>query len=400
MLVSCIDGTTEPDLPQPAAITIVSGDDQIQGRGRDLHEPVVVRAEDSNAAPMAGVVLTFTPGPDNGSVSVSSAETDATGTATADWQLGQVAGPHTLTVAAAGGAVSVKVTATARPGDFDIQVVADTSLTTGQRDAVRAGVERWAQVIVNDLPDLRFEQGHMPTNHCRFIEGLEIAPGETVDDVLLSFMVLDVSRVLLTSILCNWRDITNEPFLVNITMSSGLLATLDDPALSSLIAHHTGHLLGFGWRWGALLRNPSRHHGDGADTHFPDRSSVAAFDAAGGGAWAEGSKVPVENFDYPRLGDHHWRGDVLQDEIMSGWNHGASLSSNSPPLSAITVLSMVALGYDVDVSKADPYTVPAAGTAPVIAGRHVRGEPGSVGLMVDAIEIFDENGRLIGITYR
>ena len=161
------------------------------------------------------------------------------------------------------------MTATARPGDFDIQVVADTSRTTGQRDAVRAGVERWAQVIVNDLPDLRFEQGHMPTNHCRFI-----------------------------------------------------------------------------------------------------------------------------------LGDHHWRGDVLQDEIMSGWNHGASLSSNSPPLSAITVLSMVALGYDVDVSKADPYTVPAAGTAPVIAGRHVRGEPGSVGLMVDAIEIFDENGRLIGITYR
>ena len=61
---------------------------------------------------------------------------------------------------------------------------------------------------------------------------------------------------------------------------------------------------------------------------------------------------------------------------------------------------MVALGYDVDVSKADPYTVPAAGTAPVIAGRHVRGEPGSVRFMPDPVEIFRQQGNLVSIVYK
>ena len=121
-LTSCI---TEPDLPKPAALEVVSGNDQIQGRGRNLHEPIVVRALDDIAQPMAGVEIDFGLDPGGGFVEPRSAVTDSTGEASVTWVLGDVPGPQFLTAQAAG-APSVKIAATVRPGDFDIRVVVDT----------------------------------------------------------------------------------------------------------------------------------------------------------------------------------------------------------------------------------------------------------------------------------
>ena len=121
-MASCI---TEPDVPQPAALEVVSGNHQIQGRGRNLHEPIVVRALDDIAQPMAGVEIDFGLDPGGGFVEPRSAVTDSTGEASVTWVLGDVPGPQFLTAQAAG-APSVKIAATVRPGDFDIRVVADT----------------------------------------------------------------------------------------------------------------------------------------------------------------------------------------------------------------------------------------------------------------------------------
>ena len=122
-LTSCI---TEPDVPQPAALEVVSGNDQIQGRGRNLHEPIVVRALDDIGQPMAGVEIDFVPGLRRGGFAEPrSAVTDSTGEASVTWVLGDVPGRQFLTARAAG-APSVEIAATVRHGDFDIRVVADT----------------------------------------------------------------------------------------------------------------------------------------------------------------------------------------------------------------------------------------------------------------------------------
>ena len=128
--------------------------------------------------------------------------------------------------------------------------------------------------------------------------------------------------------------------------------------LREWMAHLMGHGLGFGLFWGSLRHNPVSVAGVGADTHFPDAATVAAFEAAGGGAWTGGSKVPVENSE--KYSDIHWRGDVLGDELMSSW-YTMGMPGDNPPLSAITVQAMGALGYEVDVRMANPYEVPGAG---------------------------------------
>ncbi len=310
-LAGCGDELGPEDLPQPAAIEIVSGNNQIQGRDRTLHEPIVVRAVDASGAAIAGATLVFTPGHGSGVVSVASVVTDSVREASVEWTLGGVVGTQTLSVASADGSADVMVSATARPGDFDIQVVFGTSLTVEQQAAVRAGVERWTRVIVNDLPDVSFRQGYVPANHCSTAGGLRIAPGETVDDVVLAFGIRASGVHGVAAATCHWRSGSGDPTL-------GLLNTLDSAALSAVVAHYTGHLLGFGWRWGeSLLDKPVRYNGNGVDTHFPDPLTVAAFDAAGGRDWAGGTKVPVENYEYlPGPADYHWRGEVLQDECM------------------------------------------------------------------------------------
>lgn len=398
-------GPEELSEPGPAAIEIVSGDNQIQGRERDLHEPIVVRAVDATATPMAGLTLSFVPGPGSGSVSPGSAVTDSGGEASVIWMLGELAGTQKLTVMSAAGSVQATVSATARQSDFDIQVVFAATLTSEQEEAVREGVERWTQVILDDFPDISFPEGYAPNNHCAGSRGLAMAAGTVVDDVRLTIDVSDSDRRAVYGGLCDWRIATREPFLVNIILTSGLLNTLDATALSGLVAHQTGHLLGFGWRWSRILRNRVREFGDGADTHFPDALTVAAFDDAGGSEYDEGGKVPVENHDYPELADHHWRGAVFHDELMSGWNHrwadpGWKPTSDNPPLSAITVQAMAALGYQIDLSRADAYTVPAPGTAAPAFPGGPRSASQHATLKMKPVEIFDDSGNLVSIIYK
>ena len=396
-LTSCI---TEPDVPQPAALEVVSGNDQIQGPGRNLHEPIVVRALDDVDQPMAGVEIDFVPGLRRGGfVDPPSAVTDSTGEASVTWVLGDVSGPQFLTARARG--ASVEIAATVRPGDFDIQVVVDTLFTPEQTAAFRAAAERWAAVIVGDLPDQPFEEGFVPAHQCEGVEEGEIPPGGAVDDVLLAVTLVDDDRSRWGYGLCLWRSTEQRhPIIVYLYFHRGALDMLFDPMLEGLTTHIVGHLIGFGWAWGDRLQYPVRDHGAGADTHFPDPPTVAAFDDAGGVSWI-GSKVPVENQGPGPTPDIHWREPVLGDELMSAYlpESGPLKDLSDLPLSAITVQSMAALGYEVDIAMADPYTVSSPGAPTARAIPHRSFDPWG-DLEKGAVEILDESGRLIGVVYR
>ena len=398
-LPACRDAVTTPEIPQPAAISIVSGRDQVQGRGRELHESVVVRAEDGSAMALPGVVLTFQPESGSGTVSAASVLTDSLGQAGVEWTLGDVVATQTLIVSSEGGSARVVVAATARPGDFDIQIAADTGFAAEQLAAIHAGLERWAAVIVNDLPDHPFPEGYAPTGHCADHEELEIPAGGSIDDVLVGVGIERTPNVAFRYSICAFRFTTRRPILVYFGIGEEYLARLDLPALTDFTVHSVGHMLGFGFEWGRnQVRNRVRDLGEGANAHFPDPETVAAFDASGGAAWDGGSKVPVENRGASWLTDVHWRSSVMSDEVMSSGHHFAGTADL--PLSAITVQAMATLGYEVDVSMADPYTIPAPSTARNAPSLHIREESESVRLMADPVEIFDEMGRLVGIVYR
>jgi len=115
--------------------------------------------------------------------------------------------------------------------------------------------------------------------------------------------------------------------------------------LQAVILHEMGHVLGVGTLWNSLLV--------GRGNPFP-----AFIGPVARGAWnaigGDGNAVPVEGGGGPGTADSHWNEAVFGDELMTGYITGLT-----QPMSAITVGSLSDLGYDVDLSAADPFGTPA-----------------------------------------
>ena len=102
-----------------------------------------------------------------------------------------------------------------------------------------------------------------------------------------------------------------------------------------------------------LAKNPSLPNSPGVDTHFAGPQAIIEFDNAGGAGRTVGMKVPVENTQGAQgTRDAHWRESTFANELMTGF---VSLASN--PLSTVTIASLQDLGYAVDLTQAEPYTI-------------------------------------------
>ena len=63
--------------------------------------------------------------------------------------------------------------------------------------------------------------------------------------------------------------------------------------------------------------------------------------------------VPVENTGGEGTADGHWRESVFKNELMSGF-----IAASGNPLSRLTAASLQDLGYKVNLSAAEPYSLP------------------------------------------
>ncbi len=120
--------------------------------------------------------------------------------------------------------------------------------------------------------------------------------------------------------------------------------------LNGVILHEMMHVLGVGTLWG-----PDRqgHVTDpnGADPLFVGQQASFAYGVFG--ALNASLGVPVENTGGTGTRGGHWRETVFRDELMTGWAGGAM------QMSAVTLNALADMGFDVDVSKADAYSLPA-----------------------------------------
>jgi hypothetical protein len=172
-----------------------------------------------------------------------------------------------------------------------------------------------------------------------------------------------------------------------------MLALEADGSLQSVILHEMGHVLGFGTLWGSagLLEDPADPQNPGAaDPHFTGAQALIAFDAAGGTAYV-GAKVPVMDVGGAGTINSHWRDQVFDPEIMTGF-----LNLGGNPLSAITVRSLEDLGYDVSVTGADAFTLdPTFRIASQRRGRRMIND-----VISEPIRRIDANGRVVGVIRR
>ncbi|KIT16734.1 leishmanolysin-related zinc metalloendopeptidase [Jannaschia aquimarina] len=117
--------------------------------------------------------------------------------------------------------------------------------------------------------------------------------------------------------------------------------------LRDVILHEMAHVLGFGTLWS---RQRLIDGSGGADPRFLGPNSArewAALDPTGG------PFVPIANTGGAGTREGHWRELIFGDELLTGF-----LSGIERPLSRLSVASFEDIGYEVDYSQADAYTLP------------------------------------------
>ena len=98
----------------PAALLVVSGDEQEGTTGTPLEDSLAVRVDDAGGSPIEGVPVGFEPADGHGSTDPATADTDADGLSRTVWTLGPDSGVQRLTAWLARD-MSVEFTASARP---------------------------------------------------------------------------------------------------------------------------------------------------------------------------------------------------------------------------------------------------------------------------------------------
>lgn len=275
--------------------------------------------------------------------------------------------------------------------NFTIELVfVGTGFNSTQRSMVRDAADQWETVITGDIRDQQDAQfdsrdhdadGWWSNWKGRLLGG-HLATRDYIDDIRVYVAAHrdDVSQAAGVGGAFWLRGGINFPILgfIGIHQDDILADPSSQDVIYSLALHEIGHALGFSNLWDEseidMLKMSSRRSSN-ADTHFDGANAIAAFNAAGGWNY-RGNKVPVENGG----DDGHWRESVFGNELMSpvlpyGRSH--------EPMSEITIQSLADIGYLVDGTQAEPYTLPPAGKPAAVRAEGFycggsRGEPPGV----------------------
>jgi hypothetical protein len=379
----------------PATLEVFEGNGQTASSGQAVSTAPAVRVTDDSDQPVEGVQVRFQATTGSGSITGEVQTTGADGVArVGSWRLGS-GGINRLSAAVEGATVLNEpvefLATTAEVGGYDITVRYLGEYTSEQLLAFAQAELRWEAIVTGDLPDVN---DNLSANQC----GNNPAVSGPFDDLTI-FVTIEAidgpGDVLGQAGPCFIRVPGDLTVIGRMQFDVDDIELLEDEgSLQAVILHEMGHVLGFGTLWTelGLLQNPSQPDPDPplADTHFTGADAIAAFNAAGGTDYT-GAKVPVMNVGGAGTVNSHWRDGVFDPELMTGF-----LNAGTNPLSAVTVASLGDLGYTVDLSQADPFTL---GAAFRMAGPR-RGRTMVNDIISDPIRRVDASGRVVGVIRR
>ena len=379
-----------------ASLELLEGNGQTAPVNTAVPTAPAVQVRDGANAPVANVRVRFAVGTASGSVTGEVQTTGADGIArVGSWRLG-AEGINSLTASVEGAEINGEpvqfLATTATEGGYNITVRYLGDISNAQLLAFAEAELRWESIITGDLADVN---DNLPANSC----GDNPATDGPFDDLTIFVTIEPIDGpfgVLGQAGPCFVRipgDLTVIGRMQFDTDDMELLET--EGSLQAVILHEMGHVLGFGTLWGPqaadLLVDPADPDTPAEeDPHFTGPLALAAFDAAGGTVYT-GEKVPVMDVGGAGTINSHWRDAVFDPEIMTGF-----LSDGFNPLSAVSIQSLADLGYTVDVSQADPFTL---ASAIRIAGQR-RGRQLINDVISDPIRRIDASGRVVGVIRR
>ena len=304
-------------------------------------------------------------------------------------------GPSTLRVTVGGVPVE----------DFDIEVEFLGSGTASQQQVVREAARRWESVLARGATEVDFSGSNGAAADVCFPG--QPAVNEKIDDLRVWVVIDSIDGIgggVAMSGYC-WKRVVTFPASDTLQRETILgVVVLDEVDVARMeanglllpvVVHEIAHVLGFGNRWeeDGLIRNPSVPSSPDVDTHFTGRYATAAFDAAGGTGYSGGAKVPVENRAEEGSSDAHWRESVFDDELMTPFVGGGHA------LSLITIESLADLGYGVDLTQAESYTLPSGPPPGRVGADAGRGPVVHLGddILRGPVVLIDQKGRVAGV---
>lgn len=232
---------------------------------------------------------------------------------------------------------------------FNITVRLAPGMDPAHAAAFEAAARRWETVIRSGVPD---EYLSIPGGVFAWIPAYE----GTVDDLLIDAQSEPIDgpkKILGQAGAVAARD-NGIPFYGVMRFDSADLDYLADRgALQDTILHEMGHVLGLGGGW--LLRGFVSDILTGNPTYNQPAANSVWGELGGTG------QLPLENVGGLGTLAVHWNEAVFGSELMTGY-----LNVGVAPLSRLTIAGLADLGYGVDLSVADPYSLPGSNAAEVI----------------------------------
>ena len=279
--------------------------------------------------------------------------------------------------------MAVKVRPPSDPDAFNVEVVFRRGFTEKQKAEILEAAERWTEVIEGDLPDVPVD-GDLPCI------GDDPRVVGSVDDLVV-LAIPDYERdanALAYAWQCGVREGSGLAYVGGTWFIMWWFERYPEFfKMREVGIHEIGHIvgIGIGEPWEEWKREPDDST---PDPHFAGPLAIEAFDSAGGEDYP-GNKVPLEINRSGRAGPH-WREDVMEAEIMSPVYGGKILS-------AITLQALADMGYDVDLTEADDYSL-----NEILEMRGDEALPDTVPIPVDVVRrgpvvVVDRNGKVVRV---
>ena len=248
---------------------------------------------------------------------------------------------------------------------YNIQLVFNTGISNARKLVFRNAATRWSQLVVGDIANLPLNKA---ANACG---AGEPAFNATVDDLVIYASVEPIDgpgNVLGSAGPCLIRNTGGLTVYGVMRFDSADVAGLEaGGTFDEVILHEMGHVLGIGSFWQfspffnlinyAPTTQPCRN-----TTTFTTQPKFTGANAKSEYATLGGSgNIPVENQYSAGTKCVHWDEETFDNELMTGFLGGSS--STAVPLSRMTVGSLADLGYQVNKTPANPYTIPSCSPA-------------------------------------
>jgi hypothetical protein len=370
LLAACGSSTKENNNQEPGPpVNLVANSSTTQNTivGGTAGVRPSVKVTDAEGISVPGVQVVFAVTGGGGSLTGGTITTNANGVATVgSWTMGPAAGANTLTATSAGldgSPITFTANATVSTSNYNIKITYLNGASTSQQAAFETARQRWQAVVTGELSSVLVNQ--------TVCQGLDIPVNETVDDLLILVTLDSIdgpSQVLGSAGPCLIRGSNNLTIVGQMTFDTADLAGAEaGGSLTDIVLHEMGHVLGIGSLW----QNPFAFVSAACSTNprYTGPQAIAAFKSTNGGGSA--TTIPLENFDQGGCPngtrDSHWEECVFGAELMTGFIDAGV----TRPMSLTTIRSLVDLGYTVDNSQAQAFSIitpPCAGRASSLRG--------------------------------